>query len=413
MLPSCQRSAAITSPALCAGRAALGPGCVDRRLGGTGAWTVAARTPSGLRTRGPKGTFALQELNPPPGAWQPDILGEGFEQLTLDLPDGAPATLVRYSPPDAPPGGEHAAAGDVLYVHGWSDYFFQTELARYWAQAGMRFFALDLHNYGRSLRPGQSPGFTTDLTEYDADIAAALAAMGRPVPAAAGQPSGPATPARPLILLGHSTGGLTLSLWASRHPGAASALVLNSPWLEFQATELGRRIISPLIGREAQRRPLAQLPSVDAGNYARAVFSAFGGEWTYNLMWRPLRGFPGTVAFLNAVFRAQAVVAQGLRLDLPVLVLLSDKSYLQPRWSADAEKADVALDVDVVARRALSLGTCVTVARVPDALHDVFLSAKPVRRRAYAVVDQWARGYLPAAPEVSPKLRAGSQSISS
>ncbi|MCC3268705.1 alpha/beta hydrolase [Arthrobacter gengyunqii] len=341
--------------------------------------------------------------------WQPDILGEGYEQLTLELPSGAPATLVRYSPP----GGCRPDAADVLYVHGWSDYFFQTELAQYWAKAGMRFYALDLHNYGRSLRPGQSPGFTMDLTEYDDDIAAALAAMGRPVPAVKGETAEEAKPARPLILVGHSTGGLTLSLWAARHPLAASALVLNSPWLEFQATELGRKIISPLIGREAQRHPLATLPPVDAGNYSRAVFSAFGGEWTYNLLWRPLRGFPGTVAFLNAVFRAQAAVADGLDLGIPVLVLLSDKSYLQPRWSAEAGKADVALDVEVVAHRALSLGNSVTVARVPDALHDVFLSAKPVRRRAYAAVDRWARGYLPAAPKTSPELQAGAQSISS
>lgn len=348
----------------------------------------------------------MQELAPSSSgspSWHPDILGEGYERLTLELPGGAPATLVRYSPDE-----ECAGDADVLYVHGWSDYFFQTELAQYWAAAGARFYALDLHNYGRSLRPGQSPGFVTDLGDYDADIAAALAAMGRPDPASEVPASG-----RPLILVGHSTGGLTLSLWAARHPHAASALVLNSPWLEFQASELARRLISPLVGLEAQRRPLAPLPPVDSGNYSRATFSAFGGEWTYNLAWRPLRGFPVTLAFLNAVFRAQAVVAAGLHLEIPVLVLLSDKSYLQPRWSVDAGTSDVALDVNVVAHRALSLGSCVSVNRIPDALHDVFLSPGPVRRRAYAAVSRWGRGYLPAASESIPQLRAGTQSISS
>lgn len=342
----------------------------------------------------------------------PDILGPGYDQLTLELPGGAPATLVRYSPSVAGP----APTADVLYVHGWSDYFFQTELAQYWAAAGARFYALDLHNYGRSLRPGQSPGFVTDLSDYDDDISAALAAMGRPMPrpgAALMPVAEESGPERPLILVGHSTGGLTLSMWAARHPSAASALVLNSPWLEFQATQLGRRVISPLIGLEAQRRPLAPLPPVDPGNYSRSTFSAFGGEWTYNLQWRPLRGFPVTLAFLNAVFQAQAAVAEGLHLEVPVLVLLSDKSYLQPAWSEDAGKSDVALDVGVVARRALSLGSCVTVARITDALHDVFLSPGPVRSRAYAAVSRWGRGYLSAAPEILPELRTGNQSISS
>ncbi|MET4060871.1 alpha-beta hydrolase superfamily lysophospholipase [Arthrobacter sp. UYP6] len=349
---------------------------------------------------------SLQEPAGKTGAlhsWQPDILGQGYEQLTLELPGGAPATLVRYLPP-----AESGAHADVLYVHGWSDYFFQTELAEYWAAAGARFYALDLHNYGRSLRPEQSPGFATELSDYDDDIGAALAAMGRPKPDVEGQ-----TPGRPLILVGHSTGGLTLSLWAARYPTAASALVLNSPWLEFQATELGRRVIAPLIGLEAQRRPLTPLPPVDPGNYSRSTFSAFGGEWTYNLQWRPLRGFPVTLAFLNAVFRAQAAVADGLHLEIPVLVLLSDKSYLQPRWSVNAGTSDVALDVNVVAHRALSLGDCVTVARIPDAVHDVFLSPAPVRRRAYAAVARWARGYLSAAPAGVAEPRTGPQSISS
>ena len=114
-----------------------------------------------------------------------------------------------------------ASGADVLYVHGWSDYFFNPELARFWTDAGARFFALDLRKYGRSLRPGQTPGYITNLADYDADIEAALAAMGHGAMDAVG------ASARPLILLGHSTGGLTLSLWSARNPGRAAALVLE------------------------------------------------------------------------------------------------------------------------------------------------------------------------------------------
>ncbi|MCC9176905.1 alpha/beta hydrolase [Arthrobacter sp. zg-Y750] len=338
---------------------------------------------------------------PPLRGWEPDILGEGFEQLTLDLPGGNVATLVRYTPA---PGNEVLPAGvrqvpelmlsgvdagseglDVLYVHGWSDYFFQTELARYWAAQGARFFALDLHNYGRSLRPGQEPGYVQSLSDYDADLEAALDAMGQG-----------AADARPLLLLGHSTGGLTLSTWAYRHPGRTAALILNSPWLEFQATELARRMISPLVSMQAQRRPRMPLPPVDPGIYSRTVSAAFSGEWNYNTQWRPVRGFPVTVAFLNAVFSAQATVATGLRLNVPVLVLLSDKSYLHPRWSEDAERSDVALDVNVVAHRALSLGPSVSVVRIANAMHDVFLSAPVVRAQAYNAITRWSGGYLRA-----------------
>ena len=108
--------------------------------------------------------------------WQPDVLGDDYEQLTLPLaPDEegeVVATLVRRRRPGPDP------YLDVLYVHGWSDYFFQTELADFWEAHGARFHALDLRKYGRSLRPGQTPGFVADLATYDEDIEAALVAMG-------------------------------------------------------------------------------------------------------------------------------------------------------------------------------------------------------------------------------------------
>src|SRR5690606_40028056 len=51
------------------------------------------------------------------------------------------ATLVRHHPPERD-GLRPARA--VLYVHGWSDYFFQRHLAQYWTSLGAAFYALDL-----------------------------------------------------------------------------------------------------------------------------------------------------------------------------------------------------------------------------------------------------------------------------
>lgn len=384
-------------------------------------------------------------------SWQQDVLGPNFEQLTLDLPAGSPATLVRYVGEASPWASSTLAGADILYVHGWSDYFFQHELAEFWHRAGANFYALDLHNYGRSLRPGMLPGQVSSLTEYDDDIAAALEAMGRsgvPEATPAGHvvaggaggrsavvedPDGEAEQQRfelafleearhrlsaafdalagrerpeettetrgerPLVLLGHSTGGLTLSLWAARHPGAATAVVLNSPWLEFQASEVGRAMVAPLIQARTRFRPMAPFPSIDPGFYTRAVSKRFDGEWDYESQWRPDRGFPVTPSFLHAVFQGQAHVAQGLGLEVPVLVMLSDKSYLQPKWSSTALAADVVLNVDTVAKRALDLGSKVTLHRIPGAFHDVFLSPAKIREQAYAGMGRWLEAALDTA----------------
>ncbi|GAA2037197.1 alpha/beta hydrolase [Agromyces tropicus] len=350
--------------------------------------------------------------------WRPDVLGPGFEQLTLPLePDDegeVVATLVRYlgrngdaatRDTDDEPGAPKrrwrwpwerepeasapppAAAGcDVLYVHGWSDYFFNPELAEYWADAGARFFALDLRKYGRSLRDGQTPGYMTNLATYDEDLEAALAAMGH---------GGTVASARPLILLGHSTGGLTLSLWSARNPGRAAALVLNSPWLEFQLSGIGRQAIQPMIGFRARLAPMGPLPNVDLGFYTRSVAKELDGEWEYDHRWRPDRGFPTHPAWLTAILAGHATVAAGIDVGAPVLTLLSTRSVLQATWDDAMLSSDIVLVVDEIARQSLKLGPNVTVARIDGALHDVFLSREPARAAAYAAVTRWLEGYGP------------------
>jgi len=326
-------------------------------------------------------------------AWQPDILGEGFEQRTLDLgaDDEGPvvATLVRHLPrrrlpdwlwPDRRP----LRDVDVLYVHGWSDYFFQTRLARYFAERGARFFALDLRKYGRSLREGQRAGFVTDLATYDEDIAAALEVI---------RADGPS---RRLVLFGHSTGGLTLSLWTSRHPGEAAALVLNSPWLEFQLRSIGRAAITPALGVQARLRRNDIVPAFDLGFYARAQREVYDESDPYEIReaWRPDISMPVHAAWLKAVLAGHAKVRAGLGIDVPVCVLLSARSAVPRRWSEALTRADTVLFVDVIAEAALEVGSSVTIERIDGALHDVFLSRHEARELAYARLDRWITGFV-------------------
>jgi alpha-beta hydrolase superfamily lysophospholipase len=319
--------------------------------------------------------------------WTDDVLGAPYEQLELPLGEDAEgpvvATLVRRrrTPTDVLHTRGPLHGTDVLYVHGWSDYFFQTELAEHVERLGARFHALDLRKYGRSLRPRQTPGSIDDLSTYDEDIRAALDAI-------ADEHHGER---RRLVPMGHSTGGLTLALWVARHPELVDGLILNSPWLEFQASAVGRALVSPVIKLGARRNPLAPMPAVDPGFYTRTVSSAGEGSWTYDQRWRPERGFPLHPGWLAAVFAGQETVERGLGIGVPALVMLSDKSMLQPRWDAGMAHADVALNVDTVARRALSLGDEVTVRRLRGALHDVVLSARPVREQAYETIGRWAQ----------------------
>lgn len=327
--------------------------------------------------------------------WRPDVLGEGFHQLTLELGEDDEgeivATLVRSLPPERswwkrltghPPLFDGI---DVLYIHGWSDYFFQSELARFWTSRGARFFALDLRKYGRSLREGQTHGYIEDLDEYDLEINSALRVMAR---------SG-AGPHR-VVLMGHSTGGLILSLWADRHPGRAEALILNSPWLEFQLSSTVRRLLAPIIEVSAKWNPPGAAPQIDFGYYARALAEVQDPNHPLDINdeWRPPQSPPVRSAWMRAILDGHDTISHGLDLTAPVCVLLSRRTVLPTRWSEDLKHGDSVINVDEVAKSALGLGPSVTIEWIDGAIHDVFLSARGPRDEAYRRLERWTTGFL-------------------
>ncbi len=91
-----------------------------------------------------------------------------------------------------------------MVVHGFTDYFFHTEVADHFIDRGFAFYALDLHKCGRSWREGQTPHFTTDLARYDAELERALDIIAA------------ATGGAKVLVYGHSAGGLIVSLWLDR-----------------------------------------------------------------------------------------------------------------------------------------------------------------------------------------------------
>lgn len=353
-----------------------------------------------------------------PGQWLPDVLGPGFSYTTIAQghDDEGPvcATLVRYLPADGAGGtagtvgtGDTAGMDDagaqpgplpeprgtatspaagtkaVLALHGWTDYFYNAELARFWAGRGHRFYALDLRRYGRSLRSWQTPGYVTDLAEYDADIEAALALI-------RADTGGPGQ----VVCQAHSTGGLVASLWAHRNPSVLAGLVLNSPWLEMQGSWLVRNAAAGILDPLARRRPHTRIKLPEVDHYWQSLSSSAHGEWDVHPVWRPRNAFPVTAGWISAVLAGHAAVAKGLDIRVPVLVMTSDKTHLGTQFEPEMLLTDTVIEVETIRQRALKLGPEVTVARVAGGMHDLFTSAAPTRARAYGFVRRWAEGYL-------------------
>lgn len=320
-----------------------------------------------------------------------DVLGPGWVARTLPLaPDGIGPTHARTTAgaPDPVATLVHPTETGtrdraVLYVHGFTDYFFQTEHAHAWTAHGYDFYAVDLRDYGRSIRTGRTPGWVTDLTTYDEDLTAALAAV---------QEHG----YRQLVLLGHSTGGLITALYLDRHPGAVDALVLNSPWLDLNASWLSRTVVTRVLDAVAMRMPRLRVSTLGE-DYGRSLHISTGGDWDYHLAWKPMVDVPVYAAWLRAIRRGHATVGRGLDLDVPVLVCTSGRSGHPRRPSeADLAGADCVLDVKHMHARGPRLGPDVTMATIDGGRHDLALSAPPARRAYEHAVFSWLTRRLPA-----------------
>lgn len=320
--------------------------------------------------------------------WVPDVL-PGYWQRTFALgpdPDGEgalEATLVRRGDPD--PSARHA----VLMVHGFTDYFFNTEFADHLAARGFRFYALDLHKCGRSHREGQTPHFTTDLARYDVELQRSLAAITAEAPGR-------------VLVYGHSAGGLVVSLWLhrlrARQPAAhrsMSGLVLNSPWLDLQGPAILRTpptTAALTAMRRLRKHSVVRRPS--QGGYGATLHRDYFGEFDYNLQWKPVGGFPVKAGWIHAVRRAQAKLHRGLDVGVPNLILRSDRSVREVADPERIQRGDAVLDVRQIARWAGCIGNRTTIVPITDAKHDVFLSLPEPRRAAYIELDRWLDWHL-------------------
>ena len=317
--------------------------------------------------------------------WQPDILGAGYESMTMDLPADSEgpvqATLVRYTSLAAgDPGATPPRA--VLYVHGFADYFFQTELAEFHAARGERFYALDLRKYGRSLRPWQTPYLMADVSDYYPELDAAVEHI---------QQAGHER----VLFSAHSTGGLTGPLWLAHRQSRLgtvdplAGIALNSPFLHAPASTTLRTVAIPTVHALARRRPLAVIPAFGPSFYNQSIHASAHGEWEMNQQWKPPNGGVMRAGWLAAALRATSALQRGLSLECPVLVLCSAKTIRARQWGEEFFTGDAVLDTDAIARWSTSLGGHVTCVRITNGMHDLLLSREPVRKKVFAELDAW------------------------
>ncbi len=310
--------------------------------------------------------------------YEPDVLGRNFQSLTIEQPESydgeVVTTLVRHR---LTKGVKRA----VLYVHGYNDYFFQSEMAEQFIDQGWQFYAVDLRRYGRSMREWQGSFDLREIDEYFADIDAAIGVM---------RSEG----MEQIILMGHSTGGLTTSLYAhhNRHDLPIDALILNSPFFDMNLSGFNESIMIPIVssmgGCGIFRDWRVSKGSDEVGGYGRSVSDKYDGEWPIDTQVKRVESLPITAGWLRAIHRAQRKLQKGLDVPCPVLVLYSDNSVWGD-YSDDFMSGDSVLDVADIAKYAPKVGTKVDQIEVEGGMHDLVLSSSDVRAGVYKSIFEW------------------------
>ncbi|MBR2058794.1 MAG: alpha/beta hydrolase [Fibrobacter sp.] len=326
------------------------------------------------------------------------VYGKEFHSTLIEYPYGSSKRTDSLA---AKP-----AHGIILYVHGYNDFFFQRELAEKADSAGYAFFAIDLHYCGRSLMPGDARGDMRNMREFFAELdyavelarvitkerAESLALLSERTDTAdtTGRERRLLDVSRrayslPMVLMGHSQGGLLAAFYAGHRPEEKfAALVLNSPFFDFNFNWLVRNLAIPVVSEIAMYLPDFSIGSSGNPNYAYSLDKKYYGEWLYNTEWKSESRPEQFLGWVRAIHKAQQELHRGFHINSPTLVMHGDCTEKGEEWSENYMHCDGVLDVEHIEKWAPKVGPNVKTETIAGGLHDLFLSRKAVRDEAYA-----------------------------
>lgn len=309
--------------------------------------------------------------------WMPDYLGDNYEYSYIEQPDDYSGEI-RSTVVRSYVGAERA----VVYLHGYNDYFFQAEMGKLFNDSAYNFYAVDLRKYGRSILDNQQMFQVYDLDEYFADIDSVLS-----VTVADGNSE--------LVLMGHSTGGLTLPYYLAKGRGKEYpivGLILNSPFLDMNLNWFMEGVLLPMVNWYSYLSKETKIPQSMSMVYAETLLKEYHGEWSYNNDWKLKVSPDVTSGWLSAIYRAQRYLQKGVNIDIPILLAYSSKSANPKQWSELCNRADIVLDVKDIVKYGAKLGDDITNLEVKDGIHDLALSRKDVRDSFFREIFIWLDG---------------------
>ncbi len=315
--------------------------------------------------------------------WRPisdhnDFLGASFRSRGFQLLKTKPSVVCHLINHRKSNGNSKA----ILYLHGYTDYFFQDQLAEDLLLTGYDFYAIDLQGYGRSIRPSRTPNECKTLDQYFDDLNIALTTMKQ-------------DGIEDVIILAHSTGGLIASRFLQSLKDIQNedlpnikGLILNSPFLCLPYPPHKLQSMTRLVSALTYLFPFYKKTSYKDKIYARTLHEKFGGEWQYRLDLKPANGFGLSFSWLQQVIKSQNTLIQN-PLHIPTLLCCSKKSTYTTKTTYEISQGDGALDVESMQQTARSIYTQLEIQIIPQGFHDLYLSKPTARQQYLSAIKNW------------------------
>lgn len=297
-----------------------------------------------------------------------------FSSQTIDLADDyegqVTATLISAK---ANEGRKRA----VLYLHGFIDYFFHAHVAEKFLAHDFDFYALDLRKYGRSILPHQHPNYCKDISEYYEEISLAILQIYGEQKTA-------------ITLLGHSTGGLIAAAYLNdgQEKAKVKNAVFNSPFFDFYLPKPMKVLGLSLARLGSIFFTYGKLNNGLPPAYPESIHQAYHGDWDFNLNWKPIQGFPTYFKWVLAIYNAQQKLLDS-KIQVPVLIMHANRSLKMLKFSEEAHTADIVLNVEHMKEIGPQLGNQISLVEIIKGKHDLFLSKKEVREKAFERLFEW------------------------
>lgn len=314
--------------------------------------------------------------------WQQDIL-PGYECRFVNQGEAfdgpCRSTIIRKL-------NERGSSKAFLYIHGFNDYFFQKEMGEIYVDSGYNFYAVDLRRYGRSRLPWQYPFNIRNQKEYFEDIDSALAQIRRD-----GNTD--------ITLGGHSTGGLTVILFAAERGAqiGVNRVVTNSPFLSWNFSPFMQKVAIPTVSALGGLFKNSKIKQSHCDGYAYSLLKQYHGFWEYNTNWKMIYSPPVTMSWIRAISKAQKEVkSKRKNISVPLLVMHSSRKIDGCNWTPEFQTGDCVLNPFEIQKIGITLGADLKkteVCAIDSGLHDLILSEPVPRKAAYDSIFSFLRRF--------------------